>query len=959
MERVLKACFKSLVLLFCLFGATDSSLATTVIRPSDDDMAIGARAIIRGKVLSIESRFDEQQSRIYTYITLRVQEVIKGEITERKIVIKELGGEAGGRISVIYGNPQFNRGEKVLLYLDTWKDGSLRTYQMFLGKFSIIKDKATGHEIVFRDMSDENITVLPSAEGAAHYTSTDRMELSAYTKMVREKVAANEERSRRFEATYYGGVSVLSRPHEYDGATSSGEVSPQFTFLGNARWFEPDSGQPVTYTVNPTPSSVPGFPPLSVPAADVAAAANAWSVVPGCALSVSFAGSLNQCYTVTGTPGINVVSNNCDGRNSPSVSCAGILAWGGWSGGTFETRIIGGISFRRITQGFISFNPYAVCSFSNHCNVQEITTHELGHALGLGHSADSTATMAAFAHFDGRCASIRQDDSNGIVFIYPGSGGGGSSGPLSIVTSTMPSGTVGSAYSQTMAASGGTPPYSWSLVSGSGNLPPGLSLSSGGLVSGSPTTAGTYNFTARVTDTVLVSAEKALSIAVSAAGTSYDSQFLSQTVSSTLTPGQLFTANLVWLNTGTQDWDGPSGALRLISQNPFNNTAWGGNTVLLSPFFVSPGQQLNVTFQAIAPTTPGTYNFQWQLARDASSLFGQMSTNFVITVGSGGGGGGGGTNGAGFVSQSVPSSMTAGQTASVSVTMSNTGTTTWSPGTYLLGSINPAGNSTWGLSQAGLASSVPPGSNATFNFNVTAPASAGTYNFQWQMMQSGVGSFGTPSTNLAVNVTSGGGTNDATFSTQSVPSSMTAGQSVSVSVTMTNNGTNTWSAGTYCLQSQNPQSNSTWGLSRINVPSPVAPGSSATFTFSATAPATAGTYNFQWRMAQDGVGTFGGFSSNVAVVVSASSVQPLVITTTSLPLGARGLPYSAQVSATGGEPAYSWSLSAGSLPSGVTLNASTGLISGTPSISGTFNFTVMVRDQGGRSATRSFKVLFR
>src|SRR5215216_6632007 len=290
MERVLKASFKSLVLLFCLLAATESSLATTVIRPSDDDMAIGARAIVRGKVLSIESRFDEQQSRIYTYITLKVQEVIKGEITERKIVIKELGGQAGGRISVIYGNPQFARGEKVLLYLDTWKDGSLRTHQMFLGKFSIIKDKVTGHRIVFRDMSDENVTVLPSAEGSSHSTSTDRMELSAYTNMVRTKVAANEERSRQFEATYYGGISLLSRPREYNRATSSGEFSPQFTFLGNARWFEPDSGQAVTYTVNPTPSSVSGFPPLSVPAADVAAAANTWSVVPGCALSISYAG---------------------------------------------------------------------------------------------------------------------------------------------------------------------------------------------------------------------------------------------------------------------------------------------------------------------------------------------------------------------------------------------------------------------------------------------------------------------------------------------------------------------------------------------------------------------------------------------------------------------------------------------------------------------------------------------
>src|SRR3954453_6843673 len=90
MERGLKTCFKSLALLFCLLAATESALATTVVKPSDKDMAIGARAIVRGKVLLIESRFDDREGRIYTYVTLKVQEVIKGQIAERKIVIKEL-----------------------------------------------------------------------------------------------------------------------------------------------------------------------------------------------------------------------------------------------------------------------------------------------------------------------------------------------------------------------------------------------------------------------------------------------------------------------------------------------------------------------------------------------------------------------------------------------------------------------------------------------------------------------------------------------------------------------------------------------------------------------------------------------------------------------------------------------------------------------------------------------------
>lgn len=71
--------------------------------------------------------------------------------------------------------------------------------------------------------------------------------------------------------------------------------------------------------------------------------------------------------------------------------------------------------------------------------------------------------------------------------------------PLVITSTTFPADRVGIAYSQTLTASGGTPPYTWSL-SGTSVLPTGLSLSPQGVISGTPTTAGTTNFTLQVTD---------------------------------------------------------------------------------------------------------------------------------------------------------------------------------------------------------------------------------------------------------------------------------------------------------------------------------------------------------------------------------------------------------------------------------------------------------------------------
>lgn len=58
-------------------------------------------------------------------------------------------------------------------------------------------------------------------------------------------------------------------------------------------------------------------------------------------------------------------------------------------------------------------------------------------------------------------------------------------------------GTVGTAYSATFSGSGGTPPYSYSLI---GTLPPGLHLSTSGSLSGTPTGGGSFNFTVTVTD---------------------------------------------------------------------------------------------------------------------------------------------------------------------------------------------------------------------------------------------------------------------------------------------------------------------------------------------------------------------------------------------------------------------------------------------------------------------------
>jgi hypothetical protein len=83
---------------------------------------------------------------------------------------------------------------------------------------------------------------------------------------------------------------------------------------------------------------------------------------------------------------------------------------------------------------------------------------------------------------------------------------------LAVSTSTLPNGTKAVAYSTTLAASGGTAPYTWSLLSGS--LPASLSLSSGGVISGTPTGTGGSSFTVEVTDAGSNTATRLLAITI-------------------------------------------------------------------------------------------------------------------------------------------------------------------------------------------------------------------------------------------------------------------------------------------------------------------------------------------------------------------------------------------------------------------------------------------------------------
>jgi hypothetical protein len=117
-------------------------------------------------------------------------------------------------------------------------------------------------------------------------------------------------------------------------------------------------------------------------------------------------------------------------------------------------------------------------------------------------------------------------------------------------------------------------------------------------------------------------------------------------------------------------------------------------------------------------------------------------------------------------------------------------------------------------------------------------------------------------------------------------------------------------------------------------------------------PISAGPSSFTIRAA-DAANASNYADAALSITIAPQPTSPVVITTTALPGGVRGSSYSASLAASGGIAPYTWSIVSGSLPAGLTLNAVTGTIAGTPTNVGNSSFTVRVVDSGAPSTSNT------
>lgn len=125
-----------------------------------------ADVIITGKVTEQKSEWNADRTRIFTMVTLAVEDVLKGTAFQNKIIITHPGGEIG-EVGEVYSHvPRFFDDESVLLFLKRDKDNvSYKVLEGEAGKISLTVDKLTGEKV-----------------------TSDRKYVSAYKKEIRSYV---------------------------------------------------------------------------------------------------------------------------------------------------------------------------------------------------------------------------------------------------------------------------------------------------------------------------------------------------------------------------------------------------------------------------------------------------------------------------------------------------------------------------------------------------------------------------------------------------------------------------------------------------------------------------------------------------------------------------------------------------------------------------------------------------
>jgi hypothetical protein len=390
--------------------------AATTIAPLSDTHLVDRAAIVAE--VTIESKLGVVGNRPATEWMVVVDRVLKGRLDGGRIVVRLPGGERPDGMTLhVYGTPAFQAGLDAVLFLQPRPDGTFAVADFPQGAF--LAARSSRRTLALRDFSEVKIVRAGRSRGREPIRDFDR-----FADWI-------EDRGRGVRRA----PDYVVQPTRSELSTI---VSPFTLFTSgglNLRWFQFDTGQSVPWRTHVTP--MPGL--AGGGTTEFQRALAVWNNEGTTPIQLVHAGSTSASGGLESFDGTNAIlwtDPNDEMAGVFDCNSGGTLAIGGPWFDADRTSVFNGQTFIRIAGGDIVFNDGVDCKKNSSPNfsklIEEVSAHELGHTLGIGHSSERAAEPNAIlkdalmyfrAHDDARGGRLNSDDIAAAQTLYRKGGG--------------------------------------------------------------------------------------------------------------------------------------------------------------------------------------------------------------------------------------------------------------------------------------------------------------------------------------------------------------------------------------------------------------------------------------------------------------------------------------------------------------------------------------------------------